>query len=131
VRFHHLGIATRSLAKEVDSYSHLGYEPEGGEFQDDHQGIRGLFLAGGGPRLEILEPIEGSKTLEPILLRGLKCYHHAYEVEEMEVSMSALQEERALIVRAAAPAIAFGGRRVAFMMLQNRWMVELIDAKAA
>jgi hypothetical protein len=47
----------------------------------------------------------------------------------METSLSALQDSRALVVRPPVPAVAFGGRRVAFLMLPNMWMVELIDAE--
>jgi methylmalonyl-CoA/ethylmalonyl-CoA epimerase len=128
LRFHHLGIATKSLGDDARAYSRLGYAPEGSEFADEWQGVRGLFLNGGGPRLELLEPLAGSDTLTPILNRGVKCYHHAYEVSDMEASLSALEESRARVIRPAAPAVAFEGRRVVFLMLPNMWMVELIDA---
>ncbi len=93
--FHHLGIATKSLAEEIRAYAPLGYDPEGDEFVDERQGIRGRFLAGGGPRLELLEPLPGSITLTPMLTRGVKCYHHAYEVSSIEASTEMLSAARA------------------------------------
>lgn len=127
LRFHHLGIATRSLEKELLAYRPLGYRPEGAEFVDPQQGIRGLFLIDGGPRLELLEPLPGAETLTPLLRRGIKCYHHAYEVPSIEESVTALRPARARITRAPLPAVAFDGRLIAFLTLPNGWMVELIE----
>jgi methylmalonyl-CoA/ethylmalonyl-CoA epimerase len=129
VWFHHLGIATKSLADEVLAYGSLGYEPEGSEFVDQRQGIRGQFLAGAGPRLELLEPLAGSETLTPLLTRGVKCYHHASEVSSIEASLESLSAAQARVIAPPVPAVAFDGRRIAFLMLPNRWMVELIEAE--
>ncbi len=132
MRFHHLGIATTSLARDVSAYALLGYRPEGQEFEDDRQGVRGLFLVdASGPRLELLEPLPGSQTLSPLLERGVKCYHHAYEVQALEPAIRELRTARARSVRAPLPAVAFQGRRIAFLMLPNGWMVELIESRRA
>lgn len=131
-RFHHLGVASTSLKRDVRAYALLGYYPEGKEFADERQGVRGLFLTDGrGPRLELLEPLPGSETLSPFLTRGIKCYHHAYEVEAIEAAMSGLRAAHARLVRLPTPAVAFQGRRIAFLILPNGWMVELIDSPGA
>jgi Glyoxalase/Bleomycin resistance protein/Dioxygenase superfamily len=128
--FHHLGIATNSLEQEAQAYATLGYELEGEEFTDVIQGVRGLFLRGGGPRLELLEPLPGNDTLTPILRRGIKCYHHAYEVPSLDEALAKLRGMRAQVVRPPAQAIAFDYRLVVFLMLPNMWMVELIEGEA-
>ena len=125
MRFHHLGIATDLLQRDLGAYCALGYRPEGAVVVDERQGVRGLFLVGGGPRLELLEALPGSETLAPFLSRGIKCYHHAYEVESLENSLAAL---RAAGAKQLAPPVDSAplNRRIVFLMLPNRWMVELI-----
>lgn len=54
LRFHHLGFVTNSCAREAEAPALLGYAPEGKIFADPAQGIRGQFLVGGGPRIELL-----------------------------------------------------------------------------
>jgi methylmalonyl-CoA/ethylmalonyl-CoA epimerase len=130
MRFHHLGIATESLASDASAYSALGYEPEGAEFVDQIQGVRGLFLSGDGPRLELLEPLPGTETLTPILQRGVKCYHHGYEVRSLSESLAELRRGGAQVVRPPARAVAFDWRHVVFLMLPNMWMVELIEGES-
>ncbi|MFZ0717891.1 VOC family protein [Mycobacterium sp.] len=129
-RFHHIGIATESIARDEAVYAQLGYEREGGEFLDAGQGVRGVFLVGPGPRLELLEPYEGSTTLEPWLQAGSRLYHQAYEVDDLDASLgSARKSLRAHVIRAPMPAPAFGGRPVSFLMLRNRSVIELIQAE--
>ena len=127
--FHHLGIATKSLEAEARAYALLGYEPEAEEFEDPIQGVRGLFMtAPDAPRIELLAPLPDSTTLDPILKRGVKCYHHGYEVPDLEEGIERLTAARARVVREPAEAIAFDYRRVVFLLLPNMWMVELIEA---
>jgi methylmalonyl-CoA/ethylmalonyl-CoA epimerase len=87
--------------------------------------VKGQFLIGAGPRLELLEPLPGSDTLAPFLSRGIKCYHHAYEVDSLEESVAALLSEGAKQLAPPVDAVAFDRREV-FLMLKNRWIVELI-----
>jgi methylmalonyl-CoA/ethylmalonyl-CoA epimerase len=125
MRFHHLGVATDSLQRDLGAYRALGYRPEGAVVVDERQGVKGLFLVGGGPRLELLEPLPGSDTLAPFLSRGIKCYHHAYEVESLENSLAAL---RAAGAKQLAPPVDSAplNRQIVFLVLPNRWIVELI-----
>ena len=127
--FHHLGIASEFLEGDARAYAALGYEPESSEFVDEIQGVRGLFLNGGGPRLELLEPLPGTETLAPILRRGVKCYHHGYEVRSLGESLAELRRGGAQVVRPPARAVAFDYRQVVFLMLPNMWMVELIEGR--
>lgn len=127
--FHHLGIATKSLEREAPAWELLGYTPEGDEFEDPIQGVRGLFMtAPDAPRIELLAPLPDSTTLDGILRRGVKCYHHGYEVPDLEEGIERLKAARARVVREPAEAIAFDHRRVVFLALPNLWMVELIEA---
>jgi methylmalonyl-CoA/ethylmalonyl-CoA epimerase len=120
-----LGIATDSLQQDHWAYGALGYRSEGAIVVENLQGVRGQFLVGGGPRLELLEPLPGSETLAPFLSRGIKCYHHAYEVESLEDSLAALRAAGAKQLAPPVDAAAFNRREV-FLMLPNRWIVELI-----
>jgi len=129
-RFHHIGVATESIARDEVVYAQLGYHRDGEEFVDPGQGVRGIFLVGPGPRLELLEPYEGSATLEPWLRAGSRLYHQAYEVDDLDASLaSARKELRAHVLRPPMPAPAFAGRPVSFLMLRNRSMIELIQAE--
>jgi len=126
--FHHVGVACKAIAAEEPFFAMLGYRREGEIFEDPAQGIRGRFLAGQSPRLELLEPLTpGAKgVLGPWLAQGVKLYHLAYLAPRLAPAIDALRGKRARLVVAPVPAVAFAGREIAFLMLPNRLLVELI-----
>jgi methylmalonyl-CoA/ethylmalonyl-CoA epimerase len=127
--FHHIGVAVSDLRREAERYAALGYELEGLEFEDPIQGVRGCFLVGGGPRLELLVELPGRDVLSPWKRRGIRLYHLAYETDDLDATLAAQFARRAKPVLAPVPAVAFDGRRIAFVMLPNLQLVEFIEAE--
>jgi methylmalonyl-CoA/ethylmalonyl-CoA epimerase len=127
--FHHIGVATEGIADAEGTYAALGYQREGEEFCDHAQGVRGVFLVGPGPRLELLEALGGDHTLDPWLRAGSRMYHLAFEVEDLDGTLSTARTQlQAIVVRPPTPAPAFGGRRIAFVMMRNRALIEFVEA---
>ena len=127
--FHHIGVATRGIEKELPTYLLLGYQREDEPFTDPAQGIRGLFLTSEGqPRLELLENLEGSKTLDKPLEHGQKLYHMAYLVGDIERAIEVLAANRAKVI-APLKYSAYFGARICFLMLPNMGLIELIEEK--
>lgn len=125
--FHHLGYASTCLSKERDFFTLLGYVQEGEAFVDPVQGISGCFLIGPGPRIELLENLPGSRTLTPWLEAGIKIYHFAYSVADLDVALTWANQQRSRVIVPPTPAVAFGGRCISFIMFRNRLLMELIE----
>ncbi len=126
MEFHHLGVAVGSLCEAVMHWSVLGYERSGGEFVDPEQGVRGQFLTGPGPRIELLTALPDSRTLDVWLRPGSNVYHFAYLVVDVEKALTALRSRGAVVVRRPATSVAFPGRRIAFLMLDRGMLIEVI-----
>lgn len=128
LRFHHVGVACRDLEAEERMYAQIGYTREGDDFEDPIQGVRGRFLIGGGPRLELLSELPGSTVLTPWLRKGVKMYHFAYEVSDLTAADTSVVSFGAKQLVAPSPAVAFAGRCIAFYMLPNGFVIEFIEA---
>lgn len=128
-RFHHLGHACRDLQASLDFFGAAGYRLDGDAFSDDTQGVRGCFLVGNGPRIELLENLPGRTTLSPWLAAGTMLYHMAYEVRDLAAALGWARGQRGRVVVPPVPASAFGGRRIAFVMFRHGPMLEFIDAE--
>ncbi|WP_339862179.1 MULTISPECIES: VOC family protein [Alphaproteobacteria] len=124
--FHHLGYAVASVSNELAYFQQLGYRQEGKQFSDPTQGIKGCFITGGGPRIELLENLQGFDTLTPWLRNGIKFYHTAYEVPDIHQAIAETVRQKAKIITSPVPAVAFNQRLIAFVMLRNRLLVEFI-----
>jgi len=125
--FHHVGLATTSIKREIDIFALMGYRQEGSTFTDPIQGVTGCFLVGPGPRIELLESFDGSETLTPWISAGVKIYHFGYMVLDIEAAIKWATECRARVVVLAVPAVAFGMRRISFVMFRNGMLIELIE----
>lgn len=125
--FHHAGYATASLAREREFFAFLGYEQEGESFADPVQGIAGCFMVGPGPRVELLENLPTAQTLTPWLNAGIRIYHFAYLVREIEEALIWARSQRARVTMMPVPAVAFDGRRICFVMFRNGLMIEFIE----
>ncbi|MBC5827009.1 MAG: VOC family protein [Candidatus Eremiobacteraeota bacterium] len=125
--FHHIGVACRDLDTEERAFATLGYRRETPEFFDPIQGIRGRFLVGGGPQLELLRNNTEPGVLSIWLKKGVRFYHLAYETNDLIRQASALVQLGAKEVTAPVPAVAYGGRLICFHMLPNLTLVELIS----
>jgi catechol 2,3-dioxygenase-like lactoylglutathione lyase family enzyme len=127
--FHHIGVACRDLDGEAAYFASLGYEPEGEPFTDPVQGVRGrFFVAPDQPRLELLVNAGETGPLDPWLGKGVKFYHFAYEARSLDAAITEMKAARARVLVNPVPAVAFGGRKIAFLIQPNGMLIELIEA---
>jgi methylmalonyl-CoA/ethylmalonyl-CoA epimerase len=126
-KFHHIGIACRSFNLEQRQLEFLGYKQESPDVHDAAQRVHVRFLVGGGPRLELVRGDGRPGPLSSWLKSGFKMYHMAYEVDCIEEAIERLVGGGAKLLMSPVPASAFAGRRIAFVMLPNMILVEIIE----
>lgn len=128
-RFHHVGMAVKDTAQTVEVLrALLGAEPEGPRYEDANQAVHVQFLRAGDLRIELLEPAGAPGPLDSILRRGIALYHVGYEVDDLDERLLGLVNGGANLLSAPKSAVAFGGRRVAFVMVQGL-MIELVESE--
>ncbi len=127
LEFHHIGLATSSIEEEFKLYRFLGYEREGTQFEDHEQGIKGQFIiASGQPRIELLENLKDSGTLDTWLKNRVKMYHFAYKTANIEEAINILNRNRIRIVSPLKMSSYFK-KRICFFMLSPGFLLELIE----
>lgn len=125
--FDHIGIATKNLLKEEAIYMIQGYEREGQMFEDENQGIRGLFMIQEGhPKIELLENLADSKTISSYLENNVKMYHRAYYVGDIEKAIECFKRNKARVVSPLKQSVYFS-KRICFIMLPNMELIELLE----
>lgn len=125
--FHHLGYATKKISDEIEHFFKLGYELESDFFEDKLQGIRGCFLVGNGPRLELLENLNNSNRLDPWLAASIKMYHLAYTTENLNFSINLARENKGKLIVPPTKSVAFRGNKIAFVSFRNIPLLEIIE----
>ncbi len=127
LEFHHIGVATKDIDKEYACFSLLGYAKEGEPFEDENQGVRGQFIvAKGQPRLELLSNLDGCGTLDGFIESGNKMYHFGYMTSKIEKAYEAFLNCKCRVLSPMKESVYFG-KRICFLVMQNRYIIELIE----
>jgi methylmalonyl-CoA/ethylmalonyl-CoA epimerase len=61
------------------------------------------------------------------LKRGGGLHHLCYEVEDLEKQLEIARSMGMLVTRPPRPAVAFGGRRIAFVYTKHLLLLELLE----
>lgn len=128
IRLHHVGIATRDLDGTAKHLAEVLRVRTSEPIVDDVQRVR-LALAelGSGTFIELVEPRGPDSPAYRIAERGGGPYHVCGEVDDLDTALAHARERGALIVSRPAPAVAFGGRRIAFLYLSGNTLIELLE----
>lgn len=134
VRFHHLGVAVRDLVAAAESFQRLfGFRVLSGPVDDRIQGVTACFVGSGVPGeviYELVAPLAGAarSPVDRVLEKGNTSYHVCYETADLEATLARFVAEGAAHVSGPVAAVAFGGRRIAWLLLPTRHLLELLEA---
>ena len=129
----------------------MGLRLVSGPFDDPIQRVRVAFVAGGegvcGPSvaghpglpegtregyrgdtpIELIAPLGDDAPIHQYLRKELGAYHICYEADDLDALLVHLRANRCLVVSGPVPAVAFGGRRIAWVFLPTRHLIEVVE----
>jgi methylmalonyl-CoA/ethylmalonyl-CoA epimerase len=128
---HHFGFVVPSIQGTVTSFAEsMALDWDGETILDPNQGVRVTFLCGKNPNdplIELVEPASGGSPVSSFLKRGGGLHHICYVVNSLEKQLEDCRARNSLVVRPPLPAIAFGGRRIAWAYTRNKLLVEYLE----
>jgi methylmalonyl-CoA/ethylmalonyl-CoA epimerase len=133
LRLHHLGFVVSSIDETVRSFARsVNGSWDEQVFHDPIQKVKVTFLLmpGTDVQMELIEPADGQSPVRAFLEKGGGLHHLCYEVEDCERSIIAMRKRGSMIVKRAKPAVAFQGRRIAWVMTSEKLLIELLEGTA-
>lgn len=130
-KLHHLGFVVADIAAAMKGFVRsLAATWDGRVYEDRLQRVKVAFLTilPGDPLIELVEPTTEDSPVRRFLTdRGGGLHHVCYEVGDLEEQMAEMGARRCMIIRRPKPAIAFDGRRIAWMLTAEKLLVELLE----
>ena len=131
VKLHHFGFVVSSIEKAADSFARsLAATWDEKIFFDPIQKVRVAFFQGpngADPLLELVEPGEPGSPVSRFLERGGGLHHLCYEVANLDLHLKLSKSAGNIIICSPVPAVAFGGRRIAWAVTKNRVLIEFLE----
>lgn len=135
LRLHHFGFVVSDIVAVVDGFVRsLNATWDGKIYEDPNQKVKVTFITvtAQEAQMELVEPVgEDSPVARFLRERGGGLHHVCYEVPDLEQQMNAMRDLRAMIIKKPKPAVAFAGRRIAWLMTQEKLLIELLEAERA
>ena len=124
--FHHIGVACRSIEEQLGFYETLGGKKVM-EFEDPLQKVKGVFVSMNATLFELLEPLNDSSPIHSYINNNVQMYHQPFECSDIKQAIEYLVVEKgSILVSPPQPSVAFKGMNIAFVLLRNKMLIELI-----
>lgn len=139
---HHIGCVVDSIEQKIESYRlDLGALSVSRTFADPIQRAWVAFLelptpgAAGRLRvegnssvqLELVQPMTPDSPVARFLENGGGLHHLCYEVDNLPEQIQRMKAQHSVLIRRPQPAVAFGGRHVAWMRSSGGILIEYLE----
>lgn len=133
-KLRHVGVAVSSLAPTTEMLTSLfGYKVVSGPFDDPIQKVTVNFLAKSDQdvaEIELIAPLTKDSPITSMLAKGGgAAYHLCFETSDIEKAIAHAQNNGCILLGQPVPAVAFQGRRIAWIYTRSRQLFELVEAE--
>ena len=130
MKIDHIGYLVKNMEKSIEEFQKLGYSIEVASLYDSDRDVTICFMRNDAYRIELVSPCsEKSVVYEQLKRVGNSPYHICYRVTDIDYTLREFREKKYVIIKQPQAAIAFIGKKVAFIYHKNVGMVELVEDK--
>ena len=129
MKIDHIGYAVKQIDQAIDSFKKLGYS-FGTVIDDIDRNIKITFGEKDGYRIELVCPLDkrkGSPVDTYLKNVGTIPYHICYQAEKLEDEIKKLTNQGFKTVTKPTEPVAFGGKKVVFLMNLNVGLMEIVE----
>jgi methylmalonyl-CoA/ethylmalonyl-CoA epimerase len=128
---HHIGFVVPAIQNAVHPIAEsIGATWHGEIIHDPNQAVRVTFLHSkhpSEPLVELIEPATETSPVKSFLSKGGGLHHLCYLTDNLERQLELSRLSGGLVTRPPLPAVAFGGRRIAFVYTKSKLLVEYLE----
>ena len=128
---HHLGFVVESIADCAERFTRsIRGAWDGRIIHDPIQAVHATFLQQPSPveaLIELVQPDGPQSRVAPFLNRGGGLHHLCYEVDKLEEQLEYSRSLGAVMIQKPVPAVAFDGRRVAWIYTRDKLLLEYLE----
>src|SRR5256885_9485208 len=132
LKLHHIGFIVGSIEESAKPFAlSLGATWDEKITFDPVQRVRVSFCKGRNatdPLIELVEPAGDGSPVTRFLEGGGGLHHLCYEVEELEQQLDFCKSVGSIVIRPPVPAVAFSGRRIAWVVAKKKLLVEFLES---
>lgn len=128
----HVGVAVPNIDEAASILESIfGYRVISGPFDDPIQRVTVNFMTQSDKdvaEIELIAPLTEDSPLRSMLNKnGGGAYHLCFQTNNLEGALAHVRSKGCIVLGEPAPAVAFGGRRIAWFYTRTRQLFELVE----
>lgn len=123
-KFHHIGMASKNIDDDVEKFkSFFGDIKISNKYYDPLQNAELCMINLNGINIELISGVPVMSFLQ----RRNRLYHLCFETKNITKSIDEFVSKGAILISEPKEDILFNGRKVAFILLQDSTIIELLE----
>ena len=131
---HHLGFVVASISAVAEEFAFsMSATWDGKIIHDPIQRVNVAFFSPAdarNPVFELVEPASDASPVSNFLKKRGGLHHVCYEVDDLDSVLREARSTGLAIAALPAPAVAFAGRKIAWICTRSRLLIELLERNA-
>ena len=128
----HVGVAVPDIGPAASTLESLfAYHVVSGPFDDPIQKVTVNFMKQADQdivEIELIAPLTEDSPIRAMLNKnGGGVYHLCFQTNDMEAALTHVKSKGCIVVSVPQPAVAFGGRRIAWFYAPTKQLFELVE----
>lgn len=125
----HVCVAVSSLKDSIEYWENVfGYNQMTAVVENSVQKVFVVFLKKEGSMMvKLIEPTKENVSLQNFIKRGGSLHHLCFKCENLNQTMSEMNEKGLLTLVSPQPGEAFNNQDIAFLLAKNGLNIEIID----
>ncbi len=132
MRMHHVGYVVGDIEASAQGFvQSMNATWDGRVFEDPLQKVKVTFLSTGvgDAQIELVAPGGPDAPVRKFLEeKGGGLHHLCYETADLDKELAEMRARGGVIAKRPKPAVAFEGRRIAWVMTAEKLLIELLEA---
>ena len=128
MKFHHIGYLTNNFKKTLNEFKKFNYKKKSNVINDQILKVKVQFIQNKNSLIEIVKPHRNNYGLINILKSKNYAYHFAYRVKNINYILNVLKKKKLKIIVNPVPAKAFNNKKIAFLKMNDGFIIELIQS---
>lgn len=131
MKLHHIGIVVDNVKSAIQRYRAMfGLIPTTEIVIDPIQKVSVVMLSdpeADSIPLELIAPLTDDSPVSGILKGKMRLYHLCFLVDDIEKALKNFRNNGSHIISSAVPADLFEGKKIAFVYVPDKFVVELLE----
>ena len=127
MNYHHIGICTKNIDKEIKVYKKLGASQFSKIYKDRKLRVKVCFFLLGKLKFELVQPLFKNSPIDNLIKKKIRIYHVAFTVQNIDKTLKKYIDAGSILIWPITKAVALKNKKICFILTPSKDIIEFIE----